>query len=87
MGMLAYTPFLQPLNLHDAWWLTLPVVSFFLSMAYKAVRTPELGSDGAGGHGYWRAVLLLTAQIVVGLIALAAGLFVFVELIVPQFQR
>lgn len=79
--LLAYTPFLQPLNLHESWWFTLIPVAWFLAMAYKGVRLRELSS-----RVYWRAVAVMSAQIVVGLVGLAAGLYAFIEWIVPRFQ-
>ncbi len=71
-----YTPFIDPIDAHDAWWLTLIPLAFLISMAYKAVRSETL-------HGYWTNVLAMTAQIVLALLALAAALLLLVELIVP----
>lgn len=67
------------LNLHDHWWLTLLPMAFFISMAYKGVRVNNLGR-------YWPQVFLMTAQIIVAMIALAAGIFLFVEVLVPLFS-
>lgn len=66
------------LNLHDNWWLTLIPMAFFISMAYKGVRVTDL-------RRFWPQVFLMTAQIVVAMIALAAGIFVFVEVLAPWF--
>lgn len=70
------TLFLDPMNLHDAWWLTLIPLAFFVSMAYKAVRVQTFDA-------YWKQVLMMTAQIVVAMIALAAALHLLVEIVVP----
>ena len=77
-----FTPFIDPLqipgfDLQQNWWLTLIPLALFVSMAYKAVRLPELTS-------YWRQVALMTAQILVAMVALAAAIYVLVELIVPR---
>jgi len=66
------------LNLHDNWWLTLVPMAFFISMAYKGVRLTDLSR-------FWPQVLLMTAQIVVAMMGLAAAIFVFVEVLVPLF--
>lgn len=79
--MLAYVPFLQPLDLHDAWWFTLLPMAFFIALAYKGVRMKRLDT-----RPFWRAVAVMGAQIVLALIALALGLYLFVEFIVPSFS-
>lgn len=58
------------------WWLTIIPISLFVSMAYKAVRLPDL-------QHYWRAVAVMTAQIIIAMIALAAALHIVIEFIVP----
>lgn len=73
---LAWTPFLEPIDLHQLWWLTLIPLALFVSMAYKAVRLPDLDE-------YWRAVAIMTTQIVLAMIALAAALHILIEFIVP----
>jgi hypothetical protein len=80
--MIAYTPFLQPLNVHDVWWFMLIPMALFMSMAYKGVRLRELSA-----RWYWRSVLVMTAQVVLALVALAVGMWIAVEHVVPWFQR
>lgn len=73
---LAYTPFIDPIDFHD-WWFTLLVpISLGISIAYKAVRVPDLRS-------YWRQVVVLTVQIVLSMIGLGIGAYLFVVHIVP----
>lgn len=79
--MVAYVPFITPLNLHDWWWLMLIPMSLFLSIAYKGVRLSDLSAST-----FIRAVVVMTAQIVLAMIALAIGLYVLIERIVPWFQ-
>ena len=72
--MLAYTPFLDPLDLHALWWLTMAPLALGISIVYKAIRVGDL-------RHYWRGVLVMTLQVLLGMVALAAGTFVVVELI------
>ncbi|HHN78597.1 MAG TPA: hypothetical protein ENK11_08000 [Phycisphaerales bacterium] len=64
--LLAYTPLIDPLNLHAAWfWLLIPL-AVLIAMAYKAVRVPDMAL-------YWRQTGLFAAQIILGIV----GLYVF----------
>lgn len=78
--LIAWRPFLEPLDLHTLWWLTLIPMALFVAMAYKAVRLPELDD-------YWRSVAVMTAQIVLAMIALAAALHLIIEFAVPLLSR
>lgn len=61
--------FIDPLDLHTAWWVLIVPMAFFISMAYKAVRLATL-------EKYWSQVAMMTVQIILGLGALAVGFFV-----------
>jgi hypothetical protein len=75
--MVAYVPFLDPINLfHDWWFLLLIPLSFGISVIYRALKVPNLDR-------YWRAVLTMTAQITLAMVALGIGLVVLVVLILP----
>jgi hypothetical protein len=74
----AYRPFIDPLDLHRHWWLLLPVIAFFIAMAYKAVRLPDL-------ERYWHQVWVMTAQIILGLIALALGFYAIFQVYARLF--
>jgi len=74
--LLAYRPFIDPLDLHDAWFFLLLPLAFFVSMAYKAVRVPTMA-------GYWKQVLWMSAQIVLGMVGLGAAFYVVIEWLVP----
>jgi len=77
-GPLGYIPFLDPSPLaHDWWWLTAPVLCLGISMVYKAYRMPSL-------EGYRRAVLVMTAQILLAMALFGLGLFVLILWVVPQ---
>ena len=67
-----WRPFIDPINAHSFWYFMLLPISFFIAMAYKAVRVKTLA-------GYWTAVLVMTVQIVAGMLALAAAFYVLVQ--------
>ena len=67
-----WRPFLDPINAHSFWYLLLIPISFFISVAYKAVRVRSL-------KGYWTAVGVMTVQIVLGMIALAVAFYLLVQ--------
>ena len=73
------TPFIDPMNIHDQWWLTIIPLAFLVSMAYKATRVPELTH-------FWRQVWLMTLQILIGLILFAFGVHVLLEWIIPALR-
>lgn len=74
--LLAWRPFIDPLEVHAAWWLFLVPLALGISLAYKAVRLPTL-------EHYWRQVGLMTAQIVLAMVLLGAATFLFIEYLVP----
>ena len=76
-AVLAYIPFLDPIDaFHDWWYLLLVPLSFGISVIYKALRMPRL-------DGFWRQVAIMTTQIVIGMIALAICLVVLVQVLIP----
>lgn len=68
-----WRPFIDPINAHSFWYLLLVPISFFIAVAYKAVRVKTL-------TGYWTAVAVMTVQIILGMIALAAAFYIIVQL-------
>ena len=77
--LLAYIPFVHPINLfQDWWWVLLLPLSFGISVIYKAMRVEALSQ-------MWRQVAVMTAQIVLVMIALAIGLMLLVQWIIPMF--
>lgn len=66
-----FRPFLDPIELHQWWFLLLVPMAFLVAMTYKAVRLRTL-------EKYWRQVLLMTSQIVIGMIALGAATYLLV---------
>ena len=76
--MLAYIPFIQPINgLQEWWYLLLIPLSFGISVIYKSLRMPRLDR-------FWRQVAIMTTQIVLAMIALAIALAVFIQIVIPM---
>lgn len=71
-AVLAWRPFLDPLDLHRWWYLLLIPIALGVSMAYKAVRVRDLGT-------YPWQVGMMTVQVVLGMIALAFAAHLIVE--------
>jgi len=76
-ALLAYTPFLEPMDLHREWWLLLIPMAVLTSIAWKAVRVVTF-------RRFWWPVLLMSTQIVVAMALLAVGAYALVELLVPM---
>ncbi len=76
--LVAYIPFLYPLNVfHELWYLLLLPLAFGISVIYKAVRMHTL-------ERFWREVVVMTLQIVLAMIILALALVVLVVRVVPR---
>ena len=72
-----YIPFVDPINVfHDWWYLLLIPLSFGISVIYRALKMQDLDR-------FWRAVAMMTVQIVLVMAALAVALVVLVELAIP----
>lgn len=72
-----YRPFIDPVELHEYWWILLLPMSIGIAIAYKAVRvrsTPE-----GNLIGYWRAVTVMTGQILAAMILLGVASYLLVE--------
>ena len=75
--VLAYIPFINPLNVFHVWWyLLLAPMALGIAVVYKALKLASL-------EQYWRQVVMMTVQILLGMIALAVGLAILVQLIIP----
>ncbi len=77
--LVGWRPFLEPMDIHDHWWLTLAPLALGVSIAYRAVRVESF-------EGYWRRTLVMSVQVVGGMILLAALVFAIVEVVVPMFE-
>lgn len=70
------TPFLDPSQAHDTWYLMIIPMVIFVAIGYKAVRTKDM-------DGYWREVLVFVLQVLGGMVALALVFMVVVNVVVP----
>lgn len=76
--MIAYVPFLDPINAFHEWWFVLLIpLSFGIAVVYRALKLPSL-------EHYWRAVMTMTAQIVLAMVALGIALVIVVVQIIPR---
>ena len=73
---LAVRPFLDPLMLERYWYLLIVPLALGISVAYKSVRVADMNK-------FWPQALVMAVQIVVGMIALGAFTFLFVQYILP----
>jgi hypothetical protein len=73
---LAFRPFLDPLHLERYWYLLIVPMALGISLAYKAVRVQDM-------RKLWPQTLVMTVQIVAGMIALGTFTFIFVQYILP----
>ncbi len=79
--MLAWIPFLEPMNaMQSVWYLFLIPMSFGISVVYRALREETYVT-------YWRSVVVMTVQVVVGIAAIAVALAIFVQFIVPLLNQ
>ncbi len=74
---LAYTPFIDPLELHDQWYLLIIPIAIFIAIGYKAVRCTDM-------KNYAREVFIFTMQILLGLGALAVLSTIVITVLIPM---
>jgi len=75
---LAWVPFKHPIGLfHEFWYLLLVPLSLGLSVTWKALRLEDM-------RRLPRQTLLMTSQIVLGMIGLAVLLGLFVYLVIER---
>lgn len=77
-AMMAYIPFLTPVDwVHTWWYLLILPLSFGIAVIYKALRMGDLTH-------FWRETAVMTVQIVLAMMALAAVLMLLVMEIIPR---
>ncbi|HCT44145.1 MAG: hypothetical protein CMJ35_03440 [Phycisphaerae bacterium] len=77
MITLAYTPFIDALPLHEAWFLLIVPMTIFLAIGYKAVRCSNM-------KHYPKEVVIFIVQILGVMALLAIGFTIFVNVLVPM---
>jgi hypothetical protein len=79
--MLAWIPFLEPMNaMQSVWYIFIIPMAFGIAVVYRAMREDTYIT-------YWRSVAVMTGQIVFGIAAIAVGLGIFVEFVVPVLSQ
>lgn len=74
--ILAYRPFIDPINFDRYWYLLLFPMVFFLAVGYKSVRTVDMKL-------YWRQVFMFSTQLIVGLVLLGTGFYIAIRVLLP----
>jgi|TARA_B100000959_G_C14936115_1_gene605799 hypothetical protein len=79
--MLAWVPFLEPMNAMQSWWylLLLPLV-FGISVVYRALREENYAK-------YWASVIVMTGQVVLSIVGIAIALGIFVQFVIPLLNQ
>jgi len=79
--LIAWIPFLEPMNAMQSWWylLLVPLV-FGISVTYRALREESYA-------GYWKSVGIMTAQVVLGIVCIGIALGLFVQFIIPLLSQ
>lgn len=76
-ALLAWRPFLDPLDLHQHWYLLIFPMAVLLSLSYKAVRVERL-------RDLPKQTLAMAAQIVLAMIALGFAAWMLVQHVAPM---
>ena len=77
---LAWIPFFEPMNsIQSVWYVLLIPMAFGIAVVYKALREITYAT-------YWRCVLVMTAQIVCGIAAIAFAIGIFVQFVIPHLN-
>ncbi|HIA72224.1 MAG TPA: hypothetical protein EYO01_05965 [Phycisphaerales bacterium] len=79
--MLAWTPFLEPMNaMQSVWYLLLLPMVFGISVVYRALREKQYAT-------YWRSVAIMSGQVVIGIVGIAVALGFFVQIVIPLLNQ
>ena len=79
--MLAWIPFLEPMNaMQGVWYVLLLPMAFGISVVYRSLREDNYCN-------YWKSVCIMTGQVVVGIAAIAIVLGVFVQWVIPYLNQ
>ncbi|HIN09147.1 MAG TPA: hypothetical protein EYM64_01065 [Phycisphaerales bacterium] len=65
------------MNAMQSWWYLLLIpMAFGISVVYRSLRETSYAT-------YWRSVLIMTIQVVVGITMLSVAIGVFVQWVIP----
>jgi hypothetical protein len=74
--VLGYTPLIDPLPVHDQWYLLIIPIAILIAVGYKSVRCTDM-------KDYAREVFIFTMQILLGLGALAVLTTIVINFMIP----
>lgn len=78
--MIAWIPFLEPMNaIQGVWYILLVPMAFGIALVYRALRETSYTT-------YWRAVTIMTLQVVFGIAGIALAIGIFVQCVIPLFN-
>jgi hypothetical protein len=75
--LLAYTPFIDPLNLHRVWYVLIVPLAFGVAIVHKAIRVGDM-------KHYPRQVVAMTLQVVGSMAALGLVSYLLIQHIIPR---
>jgi hypothetical protein len=77
LAVLAYRPFIDPLDLQKSWLMLLVPLCFGIALTYKAVRVPNLRT-------LWRETAIFTTQLVLAVVLIGGLMFWIVQWLLPR---
>ncbi len=76
--LFAYTPFITPMHSMQPWWYVLVVpLAFGISLIYKSLHLQDM-------RKLMTSTLVMTAQIVLAVVALGLAVAIFVVYVIPR---
>ena len=75
--MLAYTPFIDAVSIHEYWYLLIVPMSIFLAIGYKSIRCSHL-------KNFPREVVVFTVLVLGGLMLLAIAFTIVIAVLLPM---
>ncbi len=77
MSLVAWIPLAEPIpGVIHWWWAWIAPMVLGVGMIWKAIRLRDLDR-------YWQEVFRMSGQVLVGMMALAAGLMLLVRVVLP----
>lgn len=74
---LAYTPFIDPIDVHRVWYMLIVPLALGIAITYKAIRVGDMKQ-------YPRQVLAMTAQVVGVMALLGLASYLLIQHVIPR---
>jgi hypothetical protein len=74
--LLAWRPFVDPIDAHSWWFLLLLPIAFLVSLAWKAVRVDDIKRLS-------RPVVVMTVQVILAMLGLGFAAFIGLVVVLP----